>query len=155
MSNFTNDPDIMSIDKVQCECGSQILLKNMPAHSKTKKHLTGLEKKLNPKVKVAKEPKDKTKEPKDKTKEQLPKELTVDVTSSKDTEEEEEEDVDDIDIILDSIQSLHDRLDEIQQLMTVGFTHLLEEEHEEVTDSEKVVEPKKQVKSVTISEKKE
>ena len=152
MSNFTHDPDIMSTDKVQFECGSQILLKNMPQHVKTKKHLTGLEKKLHPKVKVAKEPKDKTKEPQ---LPQLPKELTVDVVPSKDKEEEEEEEeIDDVDMILDSIQTLHDRLDEIQQLMTVGFTHLLEDEQEEVVDSEKVVDPKKQVKSVTISESK-
>lgn len=31
--------DIEAMSKVKCQCGSEILLKNMPVHSKTKKHI--------------------------------------------------------------------------------------------------------------------
>lgn len=135
--------DIEAMSKVKCQCGSEILLKNMPVHSKTKKHIKKMHELYpdNPLYKLDNEKKDEIRreelgyKPCDKllsaikdceiegtlVGEKLIKKR-IGATIKEENEEENEDDDehcdgDDMDVILTEIDSLHTRFDELESML--------------------------------------
>ncbi len=102
MSSHTNNPDLKSMDRVLCECGSDILLKNMSQHVKTQKHMKAMEAKKNPVA--VKEVKIKVPEP--------PKPKPVE-----DVDDESSEEEDELDILVGGFQAMNERLDDIEDML--------------------------------------
>ena len=125
-----------SDEKITCECGSVVQAKNLSAHKKSKKHLSavcvvvpGSDKPENLSEQLAKKG--------------VKKVMIKEPEREEDLQEEHlegDDGLDDIDVILDAIQAIHDRLDELQHIMTVGFQELIDGLDEEpVAEKDKVV----------------
>ena len=153
--DYINDPTIQSTDKVKCECGSEILLKNMGQHLKTKKHLQAKAGLTKPSV----EPLKTTTTP-----------LSEQNGSEDEYDDDEYDDGDDLDDIAKALVAIHSaveslrdevrsRFDALENSTEQGFDEILialdvPEELETVQEEpeEKKVEKKEEVKKETVKE---
>lgn len=162
-----DESEVSVQDRVKCACGSEILLKNLKAHEKTKKHQNGG-------VVSRKGTTYKEKEPAEISVSDSLTGLTgkkfcradnkarPKAPEPEDLSEDDDED-DFEDIVLDDIKTINDKLDQIFNLVDAGFNALLggdlspvPEEKEEVQSEAPIVQKVKaaQTKRVRVVEKK-
>ena len=110
MSSAATETTIDPNEKVSCVCGSSIMQKNMHAHLKTKKHLAAVGDSSSSLCLPAECLADKIKAAVQK----MPKK-PAGKAAIEESEEDSDDELDDIDIILEALQSVHNRLDELQQ----------------------------------------
>jgi hypothetical protein len=129
-STDLREEDVSVHQRVKCACGSEVLLKNLKAHEKTKKHLNGgVVERTRPPAIVAigetclgtkKYTQLQKKEPEQKAPVRDQKDEAEDAGSDDDDESDQFED-----IVLDDIATLSEKLDELMELVNAGFSALL------------------------------
>lgn len=148
MEKLLEEEEVSCLERVKCPCGSEVLMKNLKAHEKTKKHLNGgvvVRKGLTydtttpAKVAIEKTCLD--------TKQYKTITPIVPQPPSRPDTGDEDPDLDDDDefedIILEDIKTLSDKIDRLYDLVDAGFSMLLgDKELDDVPEGEEKSESK-------------